>query len=112
MLFEEHYNDFSNCKNCITLFLEGRATTWYVSMCTKHNDDGTYCMDHLHRVHTGSNLLWKLPAKVDKDNLISKAIVECNIDGDWGVSKEENMTYSYTLRNHTYIQNIVQELHE
>ena len=64
-------------------------------------------MDHLTRVHEGSNLKWKYPVKLHKDNLKAQSIVECIIDGEWDMSKERNMTY--TLRNHNYICKLVEE---
>ena len=67
--------------NYITLFLEGDSTMWYISLRTKQNNDGTYTMDHLHRSHKGSNLIWKLPSKPDKDNLKPESIIDCAIDG-------------------------------
>ena len=64
--------------NYVTLFLEGDLTTWYISSCTKQNDDGPYTMDHLHQLHNGSNLKRKHPAKTDTDNLKAESIVECH----------------------------------
>ena len=59
-------------------------------------------MDHLTRVHEGSNLKRKYPVKSYKDNVKAQSIIECIINGEWDVSKERNMTY--TLRNHNYIE--------
>ena len=37
-------------ENYVTLIVEGNTNTWYISTCSKKNDDATYEMDHLHRV--------------------------------------------------------------
>ena len=72
------------------------------------NLDGTYEMDHLTRVQKGFNLIWKHPVRLDKANLWKESIVECPVDGEWDVSQERNMTF--TLRNHVFISNLVQDI--
>ena len=71
---------------------KGNTNIWYIATCTKKNDDGTYEMDHLHRVDNCSDFKWKHPAKVDLDNLKLESIMECHINGKWDVSKEHART--------------------
>ena len=78
----------------VTLITEGNVDAWYIASCEKQNTDGTYTMDHLTRVHEGSNLKWKCQVKPYKDNLKAQSIVEYVIDGEWDVSKERNMIYT------------------
>ncbi len=95
-------------KYYITLITEESLNTWYIASCEGKNSDGTYEMDHLTRVQKGSNLVWKHPVKADKIDLHNGSIVECPVDGEWDVSQERNMTF--TLRNHVYITNLVQNI--
>ena len=44
-------------ENYVTLIVEGNTNTWYIATCTKKNDDGTYEMDHLHRVDNCSDFI-------------------------------------------------------
>ena len=34
----------------VTLWSEGRKNKWYLGYCVNCNDDGTFTMDHMHRV--------------------------------------------------------------
>ena len=72
-------------KYYISLITEGKMNTWYVASCEGRNSDGTYEMDHLTRVHRGSNLKWKYPVRLDKVSLRAESIVECAVDGEWDV---------------------------
>ena len=95
-------------KYYVTLITEGDKDTWYIASCEAKNPDGTYKMEHLHRVQEGSNLKWKHPSRVDESDLYAASIVECVVDGDWDVSQKRNLTF--TLRNHAYISNLVKNL--
>ena len=92
----------------VTLITEGKLNTWYIASCEGQNLDGTCEKDHLTRVQKGSNLIWKHPLRLDKVNLRQESIVECPVDGKWDVSQERNMTF--TLQNHVFISNLVQEI--
>ena len=81
-------------KYYITLIAQGNVNTWYIASCDGKNSDGTYEMDHLTRAQKGSNLKWRHPVRVDKDNLRAESIVECVVDGEWDVSQERNMTFT------------------
>ena len=92
----------------VTLITEGKLNTWYIAKCEGQILDGTYEMAHLTQVQKGSKLIWKHPLRLDKVNLRKESIVECSVDGEWDVSQERNMTF--TLRNHVFISNLVQEI--
>ena len=92
----------------VTLITEGKLNTWYIASCEGQNLDGTCEKDHLTRVQKGSNLIWKHPLRLDKVNLRQESIVEYPVDGKWDVSQERNMTF--TLQNHVFISNLVQEI--
>ena len=62
-------------------------------------------MEFWHRVDNNSNLKWKHPARNDKDQLKKESIISCEIEGEWDISAERNM--SFTLRNHEYIEHLV-----
>ena len=49
-------------ENYVTLIVEGNSNTWYITTCTKKNDDDTYEMDHFHRVDNRSDFKWNLIA--------------------------------------------------
>ena len=105
---EEDKTDIEIGHYYVTLFVEGNANTWYIASCEGKNEDGTYEMHHLARSQKGSNLKWKQPSRVDKDNLWPASIVDCVIEGEWDVSQERNMTF--TLRNNVYISDLVQKI--
>ena len=92
-------------QNYITLIAEGDKNTWYLATCLKSMGDEQYEMEFLHRVAKSSNLKWKHPVRKDVDTLTKVSIISCVIDGDWDVSTDRNMTY--TLRNHEYINQLV-----
>ena len=92
----------------VTLFVEGHTNTWYIASCEGKNADGTYEMHHLTRCQRGSNLKWKQPSRIDRENILPASIVECLIDGEWDVSLERNMTF--TLRNHNNISDLVKNI--
>ena len=53
-------------------------------------------------------MIWKQPTKEDKANLFPASIIDCEIEGEWDVSKERSMTY--TLRNHRYVAELVADI--
>ena len=40
----------------VTLWIEKNKHTWYIGHCIGNNNDGTYKIEHLHRVNKSSNL--------------------------------------------------------
>ena len=94
-------------RNYVTLISEGDIDTWYIATCVNINEDDTFKMDFLHRVNRNENLKWKHPEKDDIDDLHPRSIVSCVVDGDWDVSKKRNITF--TLRNHNYISQWINE---
>ena len=83
----------------VTLITEGKNDTWYIASCLEKHDNDRYKME--------SNLKWK-NGNEEPDILKAESIVICDIDGEWDVSKERNMTF--TLRNHEYIDQLVKSL--
>ena len=49
----------------VTLWIEKNKHTWYIGHCIGNNNDGTYKIEHLHRVNKSSNLKWKNPTLPD-----------------------------------------------
>ena len=49
----------------VTLWIEKNKYTWYIGHCIGNNNDGTYKIEHLHRVNKSSNLKWKNPTLPD-----------------------------------------------
>ena len=49
----------------VTLWIEKNKHTWYIGHCIGNNNDGTYKIEHLHRVNKSSNLKWKNPTFPD-----------------------------------------------
>ena len=43
---------------------------------------------------TCSDLKWKNPTKTDFPNLKPKLIIECDIDGEWDMSKDSNISFT------------------
>lgn len=91
----------------VTLISEADKNTWYLASCV-HIENERYEMEFFHRVKKSSNLKWKHPIRKDHENLFKDSIISCVIDGEWDVSAERNMTY--TLRNHEYINQLVDNL--
>ena len=84
---EEERTDIEVGHYYVTLFVEGTDNTRYIASCEGKNE-----MHHLARCQKGSNLKWKQPSRLDKDNLWPASIVDCVIEGEWDVCKERNMT--------------------
>ena len=100
----------------VTLWLEGKLPTWYLGHCISKNysyriealDDNSYRIEYLEWVKITSNLTWKNPRVPDTADIMAENIFECNIEGDWDVSKERFLTF--TLRNYKQIKNFVKDL--
>ena len=105
---DDEENDIVENRNYVTLISEGNTNTWYIATCIKALGENSFEMDFLHRLDKESNLKWKHPWKPDKAILTDASIVSCTIDGAWDVSRERNVTF--TLRNHEYINKIVEDL--
>ena len=82
---------------------------WYLGYCISKNDDNSNRIEHLEQVKKWSNLKWKNPKVPDTTDIVAENIFECNIEGDWDVSKERFVTF--TLRTHKQIKNYKIELH-
>ena len=89
---------------CVTLWMEGKGKQWYIGYCKEVNQDGTFMVDHIHRVNKHSNLVWKFPTQPDACNIDAEQVLKCEIVGEWDCSSDRNM--SFTLKNHEFIQNI------
>ena len=79
-----------------------------IAQIIRQNQDGTYEMEHLIHVQTETDLKWKHQVRIGKINLQEESIVACTVDGDWNVSQERNMIF--TLQNHVYISNLVNQM--
>ena len=101
---EEDEDEISVGKMYVTLINEDDINTWYLATCISVSDH-TYEREFLHRVNKRSNLAWKHPSKPDTASLLAESIVQCEIEGEWDVSKQRNM--KFTLRNHIHIDNVV-----
>ena len=87
---------------------EGNCNTWYIASCENINSDGTYKTNHLMRTNKQSNLKWKHPATQNCLDLHPLSIVDCDVNGDWNVSQQRDMTFS--LHNHQEISSLVQQI--
>ena len=65
-------------------------------------------MEHLTHVQTESDLKWRHPVRIDKINLQEESIVAYAVNGVSNVSQERNMIF--TLQNHVYISNLVNQM--
>ena len=55
---------------------------------------------------TCSDLQWKHPTKADFVNWKPESIVECDIDGEWDVSKESNISFTcQTMHTFSWFRN-------
>jgi hypothetical protein len=107
---EDNESDILVGMTYVTLVTEGDKNTWYLAACIEKHSDETYTMEYLHRLQKSSNLKWKHPSIPERDILKAESIVVCDIDGEWDVCKERNMTF--TLRNHLYIDKLVEGILE
>lgn len=92
----------------VTLWIEKNKHTWYIGHCIANNNDGTFRIEHLHRVNKSSNLKWKNPTFPDISDVNLENIFSYKIDGDWDISNDKNLTF--TLKNHESINNLVKDL--
>ena len=89
-----HINDI-----CITLWLEGKEKQSYIGYCKEINDDGTFSVDHIHRVKNHSNLAWKFPSRPDTCKVDAEQVLKCEIVGEWDCSSDRNRTFSQVCNN-------------
>ena len=73
---------------------------WYLGYCISKNDDNSNRIEHLEQVKKWSNLKWKNPKVPDTADIIAENIFECNIEGDWDVSKKK-VCYFYPENSQT-----------
>ena len=66
---------------CVTLWLEGKVKQWYIGYSKEIADDGTFVVDHIHRVKKDSNLSWKFPSHPDICNVDVEQVLK--IVEDW-----------------------------
>ena len=93
---------------CVTLWLEGSTKQWYIGYCKEVNDNGTFEVDHIHRVKSNSNLIWKFPFRSDLCNVHPEQVLKCDVVGEWDCSNDRNMTF--TLKNHEIIDSMFADL--
>ena len=67
----------------VTLWSEGRKNQWYLGYCVNCNDDGTFTMDHMHRVKKTCNVQWKYPDVPDTCNVKVDQILTIRPAGNW-----------------------------
>ena len=92
----------------VILWIEKNKHTCYIGQCIGNNNDGTYEIEHLHRVNKSSNLKWKNPTFPDISDANPENIFIHQTDGDWSISNDINFTF--TLKNNESIDNLVKDL--
>ena len=96
---EMHHAEIEVNQIYVTLWIEKNEHTGYIE-CIGNNSDGTYKIEHLHRVNKSSNLKWKNPTFPDISDVNPENILFHQIDEDWDISNNRNLTF--TLKNHEY----------
>ena len=74
---------------------------WYIGYCKEVKDNQEFVIEHLDQVSMDSNLKWKYPTSNDICVVEAEQILQCEIDGEWDVVNDRNMTF--TLHNHEVI---------
>ena len=92
----------------VTLWIEKNKHTWYTGHYIGNNNDGTFKIEHLHRVDKSSNLKWKNPTFPDVSDINPENIFIHQIDGDQDIANDRNLIF--TLKNHESIDNVVKDL--
>ena len=85
---------------CVTLQTGEYGKIWYIGYCKEVKDNKEFIIEHL-RVDLDSNLKWKYPTSNDICVVEADQILQCEIDGEWDVINDRNMTF--TLHNHEHI---------
>lgn len=67
----------------VTLWNERRKNQWYLSYCVSENNDGTFHMDHMHRVKNTSHNEWKYPDMSDTCYVELDQILSIKPIGKW-----------------------------
>ena len=80
-----------------TLWNEGRKNQWYLAICLNSNVDGTFLMDHMHRVKKNCNNQWKLADLPDTCSVKVDQILPIKPNGHW------NFT-NFNLANSDFIR--------
>ena len=93
---------FSVNDSCVILWYLGAKWKWLLGY-TKEKDEGeNYLVEHLERVKTSNDMLWKYPATNDVTSV--SADCSCRCKGDWLLNQNaRQMTFEF--QNATGCQN-------
>ena len=96
---------------CVTVWNDGDMLTWYVGYWISMNDDGTYVIEHLHRVKENSDLYWMHPSTEDIDTDMEDSDIFPIIPiGDWEINDTDMMRFR--LKNGTDIRKMFKKYTE
>ena len=71
----------------VTLWNEGKKHQWYyLAYCVSCNDDGTFTMDHMHRLKKSCSIKWKYPDVPDTCKVDADQILTIKPAGKWDVT--------------------------
>ena len=74
---------------CVTLWLEGSTKQWYIGYCKEANDNGTFEVEHIHRIKSKPNLIRKSPICSDWCDVRHEQVLKCDVVGEWDFQTTE-----------------------
>ena len=91
--------------SCVVAWYSGAKWQWFLG-CKKEKHEGeNYLVEHLERVKTSTNMLWKYPATDDVTSVSAEQIVRVDVKGDW-ILNQNARQMTFELQNATEITNI------
>ena len=83
----------------VTLWDEVKKHQWYLAYCVSCNDDGTFTMDHMHRLKKSCSIKWKYPDVPDI----------CKVEADQILTIKPAGKWDFTIFNISNADSIIEE---
>ena len=100
-------NEINQLKVVIWQNLESKYE-WYIGYVKAVNEE-SYLVDHLHRVVSDADILWKYPKSEDLQLAEKVQILDCDVNGEWDISPDARKR-TFTLKNKQDIINAFRKL--
>ena len=93
---------FSVNDSCVVAWYLGAKWHWFLGYIKEKREGENYLVEHLERVKTSNNKLWKYPATDDVTSVSAEQIVRVDVKGDWLLNRNTRQLKS-ELQNATEI---------
>ena len=88
--------------SCVVAWYSGARWLWFLGYIKEKGEGENYLVEHLERVETSNDMLWKYPTTDDVTSVSAEQFVHVDVKGDWLLNRNARQM-AFELENATEI---------